>query len=108
MCSSESTPSALSTGMDSETSCFEDSDSPLLSHSVVFKCIGSTKEEIYQTTLSIGKQKMKLGQTNPVQLMKEPNNPKDSRAIAFECKPGENYVRIRAVGRTWRVGRPKN
>ena len=30
MCSSVSTPSVLSTGVDSDTSCLEDSDSPLL------------------------------------------------------------------------------
>ena len=88
--SSASTPSVMS----SETSCFEEADSPLLTHSVVFKCIGSTKEQIYQVTLHLVKQKMNSGQTVPVRLMKEPNNPKDSRAIAFECKPGDNYVRI--------------
>ena len=49
--SSASTPSVMS----NETSCFEDADSPLLTHSVVLKCIGSTKEQIYQVILHLVK-----------------------------------------------------
>ena len=29
-----------------------------------------------------------------MRLKREPKNPKDSRAIAFECKPSDQYIRI--------------
>ena len=101
--SSVSSLSAKSTcGVDSEASSEASSDEPdipFVTHSVVFKCIGSTKESTYQGTLALVKEKLVVGAAVPVRLKKEPNNPKDSRAIAFECKLGNEYVRIGYVVR---------
>ena len=86
--------------MDSEASSEASSDEPdipFVTHSVVFKCIGSTKESTYQDTLAL--EKLVVGEAVPVRFKKEPNNPMDSRAIAFECKLGNEYVRIGYVVR---------
>ena len=79
---------------DSEVISNRSAEIPAITHSVVFKCIGSTKESSYQDALVLAKSKMRLGQSVPVRLKNEPNNPKDSRAIAFECKPADQYIRI--------------
>ena len=67
---------------------------PVITHSVVFKCIGSTKEPNYQGTLALANARIRAGERVPVRLKKEPNNPKDAKAIAFECKAADEYVRI--------------
>ena len=67
---------------------------PPITHSVVFKCIGATKEKRYQELLALASKKLKDGQTVPVQLKKEPTNCFDSRAIAFMCKADKEWERI--------------
>ena len=58
---------------------------PYITHTVIFKCIGSNQEESYQLALWKSKQLLKSGQQVPVELLPEPSNPKDSQAIAFVC-----------------------
>lgn len=72
----------------------EDLTNSFITHSVVFKCIGATKEHRYQELLGLAKQKLKDGHTVPVKLQKEPSNNIDSRSIAFMCKVDKNWERI--------------
>lgn len=66
----------------------------VITHKVVFKCIGATKEKRYQQTLSMASKIMKQGTKVQVKLQKEPDNPYDSRAIAFICNINSQWVRI--------------
>ena len=68
-------------------------------HTVVFKCIGAAKERRQQDVLSEASYKIGRGEVVEVRLRPEPNNPKDSRAIAFQCKVGANWERIGYVVR---------
>ena len=72
----------------------DDFDSTLITHSVVFKCVGVTKDNHLQEILAMAAQKLKKQEQVDVRLRKEPNNPKDSRAIAFECKLISKWERI--------------
>ena len=64
----------------------EDNDEiPAITHSVTFKCIGSTKEAHYQEVLALAKQKIKKGENVQVKLQKEVDNPFDANAISFMC-----------------------
>lgn len=64
------------------------------SHSVVFKCVGVNKTVIAQEVLAESAKKLKKGEPMDVRLRLEPTNPKDSRAIAFDCKQGEKWEPI--------------
>ena len=68
----------------------EDDNIPAITHTVVFKCIGCTKELCYQELLVLANQKRKKGEDVPVKLEKEPSNPYDSNAIAFMCLAENN------------------
>ena len=73
----------------------EDEDEiPAITHSVTFKCIGSTKEACYQEVLALAKQKIKKGENVQVKLQKEIDNPFDANAIAFMCKVDSDWERI--------------
>jgi len=67
---------------------------PNITHTVIFKCIGATKEHRYQELLGLAKQKKIAGETVPVKLEKDPSNPIDSQAIAFVCKADKEWERI--------------
>ena len=67
---------------------------PSITHSVTFKCIGSTKELRYQEVLALAKQKIKKEETVEVKLQKEPDNPVDANAIAFMCNADSKWERI--------------
>lgn len=82
-------PSATSDSSDSDADVI-----PAITHSVVFKCIGAQKEIHYQEILALVAKKIKQGETVPVRVQKEPSNPVDSRAIAFECKVNDKWERI--------------
>ena len=69
----------------------EDDNIPAITHTVVFKCIGCTKELRYQELLVLANQKRKKGEDIPVKLEKEPSNPYDSNAIAFMCLAENNW-----------------
>ena len=74
-------------------------DFPAITHSVIFKCIGVFKDHRYQETLSLVAKKLREGGEVPVRLQKEPKNPVDSCAIAFQCQVHENWERIGYVVR---------
>ena len=59
---------------------------PTITHSVVFKCIGSHKEHLYQELLSLPNKKIKDGSTVPVKLQPEPDNQFYCKAIAMTAK----------------------
>ena len=60
--------------------------SPIVTHTVTFKCIGTTKEDRYQETLARIAQLRNAGQEVLCKLQPEPENPFDSLAIAFRCE----------------------
>ncbi len=59
---------------------------PMVTHTVTFKCIGSTKEFKYQETLARIAQLGTRGVEVSCRVEPEPDNPFDSEAIAFKCK----------------------
>ena len=71
-----------------------DDSIPATTHSVIFKCIGCNKELRYQELLALAKRKMQDSATVPVKLHHEPDNPKDTKAIAFMCKVEDDWERI--------------
>ena len=81
-------------GSDDSSNEEEEDDIPAITHSVVFKCIGCTKELRYQELLALASQKINKGETVPVKLEREPNNPYDSNAIAFMCHAEKDWERI--------------
>lgn len=52
---------------------------------VTFKCIGVTRDPVYQAALNSASKLLQEGLTVPVKLVPEPNNTFDSRAISFQC-----------------------
>ncbi len=64
-----------------------------ITHTLVFKCIGVTRDHQLQETLSLVSREMNLGQCVNVELVPEPNNPVDSQAIAFMCTLGDTVQR---------------
>lgn len=67
----------------------EESDS-----TVTFKCIGVTRETSYQNYLEKVSQLFLEGKQVPVKPEPEPNNPFDSRAVAFQCQLGKKWCTI--------------
>ena len=65
--------------------------STLVTHSLIFKCIGATKSHHYQEALAKAAEEFKEGGNIEVRVRKEPTNPKDARAIAFDCKLGHDW-----------------
>lgn len=53
-------------------------------HTVIFKCIGATRDKTCMATVIEMCQRWQ-GKTIPVRMRPEPNNVKDSSAIAFDC-----------------------
>lgn len=74
-------------------------DSTDLAHSVIFKCIGVTRDPKIQETLKLVARKIKDENEVEVQLAPEPTNPVDSNAIAFLCKLNDRWQRIGYVVR---------
>ena len=70
-----------------------------IKHSVVFKCIGATKETRMQAVLASASQKIEDSEVVPVRIQPEPDNPVDARAIAFECALNNKWERIGYVVR---------
>ena len=54
-----------------------------MTHTVTFKCMGTTKEDRYHETLARVAQLRNAGQDIPYRLQPEPENPFDSLAIAL-------------------------
>ena len=75
----------------------EDRNQPTLTtvaHTVTFKVIGCTREQVYQETLRNVRDTLEQGHNVPILLTPEPTNPVDSKAIAFTCKVNGNGCRI--------------
>ena len=70
-------------------------------HTITFKCMGTTKDNRYQFTLAEASHKLNNGSYVAVRLREEPDNPKDSKAIAFDCQldHGAKWERIGYVVR---------
>ena len=85
--SNEDETSSKASGKIKDVNDESDDDSsnaiPAITHSVIFKCIGSTKEHVYQETLALANKKRSEGIALPVKLLKETSNPVDAKAIAF-------------------------
>jgi len=78
----------------------EDDLIPAITHTVIFKCIGVTKEKRYQDILKYANKRLvDDGVKLPVKLQPEPNNKLDSKAIAFMCQDNSGWQRIGYVVR---------
>ena len=83
-----------STGSPESENGNEEDVQETVTHTVTFKVIGCKKEQIYQDVLEKCRDAMQDGQDVPVRLTPEPENPFDSRAIAFMCFIDEQWYRI--------------
>ena len=63
-------------------------------HAITFKCIGTTHHPDAQEALAIVAAIMKRGDEVPVRIKKEPENQYDSKAITFQCKLEDKWIRI--------------
>ena len=57
----------------------------IMTHTVTFKCIGAAKSAEAQQALRKVSEKLRIGQHVSVDIFREPDNPLDSRAIAFKA-----------------------
>ena len=67
---------------------------PRLQSCIDFKCIGVKQEPIYQESLEQVRDRIHSGENVSVRLMPEPENPYDSKAIAFQCLYQGGWQRI--------------
>ena len=79
---------------DDSSSCSDDDSIPAITHSVIFKCMGVTKEKRYQDIPKYAKQQLDNGIRLPLKLQLEPDNKYDSKAIAFMCHDNSGWQRI--------------
>lgn len=77
----------------SESEEFDEEDT------VAFKVIGSLKEPIYQSTLKEVAESLRRDEDVPIDIIPEPNNPWDKKAIAFVCTLDKKQQRIGYVVR---------
>lgn len=87
-------PSKEELDSEPEDSSDEGAEADRRSHTLVFKCIGATKSKDYQAVLKKARDLIASGQSVPVRLSKEPQNPYNSRAIAFTCYVDGRWKRI--------------
>ncbi len=59
---------------------------PDVPHTIVFKCIGASRDSQSQASLRTARGVIASGGTVPVRMRPEPTNIVDSRAIVFECE----------------------
>ena len=55
-------------------------------HTLTFKCIGTTKSEHYQSALKRARDLLLMGEPVPISVVHEPTNPRDAKALAFVCE----------------------
>jgi len=79
---------------DNSTSSDEVASEPNNVSCLDFKCIGVTQESVYQQTLEQVRDRLQSGEKVPVRLLPEPENPYDSKAIAFQCFHLDGWRRI--------------
>ena len=90
--SRSTTPSLPSSPSESEL----DFDAGFTTHTVTFKCMGTTKGADHQEALRSASCLLGEGSNVPIRLQPEPDNP---NAIAFECQIGNDWKRIGYVVR---------
>ena len=81
-----------------EDNAFENHESELQS-TIVFKCIGATRENSYQVALKKARDLLENGEEVPVVMEHEMDNSWDPNAIAFKCLIDDSYARIGYVVR---------
>lgn len=85
----------IKTGEYGSSESDDDSDTiPAVTHTVTFKCIGVMREHRYQEVLRRAKDLHAMRIDVPVKISPEPENPKDSRAIAVICNVDGTWNRI--------------
>lgn len=75
----------------------DDEDSTALGavpHTVIFKCIGASRDTHSQVVLRTARDMIANGETVPVRMIPEPTNMVDSRAIVFECQVEKKWSKI--------------
>lgn len=65
-----------------------------LTHTITFKCIGATRSSEAQDSLKMVNELNRAGKEVPVNIFCEPDNPYDSKAIAFRCKIEQKWYTI--------------
>ena len=93
--SRSTTPSLPSSPSESEL----DFDAGFTTHTVTFKCMGTTKDADHQEALRSASCLLGEGSNVPIRLQPEPDNQVDANAIAFECQIGNDWKRIGYVVR---------
>ena len=77
-----------------ESDCGEGDPDLTQTHTITFKCIGTTHHSDAQDTLRLAEQLIKEERNVPVKLEPEPDNQYDARAIAFLCFVNDKWCRI--------------
>lgn len=97
-------PLEIGSGYDDLTSpnSTSESEDENITHTIVFKCIGSNKDLKSQDILRAVSQKLEAGIVVRVKVEPEPMNPKDERALAFVCEVDGKWHRIGYVVRECR------
>ena len=90
---SDENESVHTQSIDTSEEIMTDGDEPICTHTITFKCIGSVKDAVSQEVLSKASVQLNEGSVVPVRLAPEPNNPKDCKAIAFECCIDDRWQR---------------
>ena len=67
---------------------------PVMTHTVTFKCIGTTHDANAQEVLAKASKLIQRGEEIPVMIEPEPDNQFDSKAIAFKCRVEGRWQRI--------------
>ena len=63
------------------------------------KCIGVTQNKSYQQALEAAYKQLQKGIDTDVQLVPEPNNPYDSKAISFQCHVNQSWKTFGYIAR---------
>ena len=100
----ETPPDSASDSEEEDVTCDLDPSltigfSPIVTHTVTFKCIGCTKDSSYQETLARVSQIRNCNENVACKLQPEPNNPADAQAIAFRVYLDERWSTIGYVVR---------
>ena len=92
--SRSTTPESTNTSPSSPSESELNLNASLTTHTITFKCMGTTKSSSHQEALRAADAFMKEGKDVPVRLRQEPENPIDANAIAFDCQIGNDWKRI--------------
>ena len=72
----------------------EELEASTVLHSIIFKCIGTTKEEKYQHVLAKAAHARKNNIDVKAQIVPEPHNPVDAKAVAFRIFMENKWERV--------------